>query len=80
MIFEALDPFNLQVRKHVSCLKMTYWLPASGQQKQKSYFIARIWSAEYINFIRYSIEREVIWKNTIFNLKLVEKGDHNSQF
>ena len=34
MIFEALDLFNWQVPKHVGCLKMTKWLPASGQKKQ----------------------------------------------
>ena len=33
-------------------------------------FIARIWSAEHFNFKCYLIEREVIWKNTIFNWKL----------
>ena len=30
-------------------------------------FIARIWSAEHFNFKRYLIEREVIWKFSIFN-------------
>ena len=36
-------------------------------KETNSYFIARIWSAEHFNFKRYSIEREVIWTNTIFN-------------
>ena len=37
-------------------------------------FIARIWSAEHFYFKRYLIEREVIWKITIFNWKLYENG------
>ena len=49
-------------------------------KETKSDFIVRIWSAEYFNSKSYSIEREVIWKNTIFNKKLYEKGDHNIQF
>ena len=49
-------------------------------KETKSNFIVRIWSAEHLNFKRYSIEREVIWKNMIFNLKLYEKGEHNIQF
>ena len=57
---------------------MTQWLPACG--KKKSNFIVWIWSPEHFNFKRYSIERDVIWKNTIFNLKLYEKGEHNIQF
>ena len=36
-------------------------------KETESDFILRIWSAEHFNFARYSIEREVIWKNTIFN-------------
>ena len=36
-------------------------------KETNSDFIARIWSAEHFNFKRYSIEREVIWKNMIFN-------------
>ena len=43
-------------------------------------FIARIWSAEHFNFKRYLIEREVIWKVLIFNLKLYENGEQNIQF
>ena len=46
----------------------------------KSDFIVRIRSAEHFNFKRCSIEREVIWKNTIFNKTLYEKGEHNIQF
>ena len=34
-------------------------------KETNSDFIARIWSA--FNLKRYSIEREVIWTNTIFN-------------
>ena len=40
----------------------------------------RIWSAVHFNFKRYPIEREVIWKNTSFNFKLYEKGEHDIQF
>ena len=37
------------------------------RSKETNYdFIARIWSAKHLNIKRYSIEREVIWKNTIF--------------
>ena len=36
-------------------------------KETKFNFIGRIWSAEHFNFKRYSIEREVIWKNTSFN-------------
>ena len=36
-------------------------------RETKSDFIVRLRSAEHFNFKRYSIEREVIWKNTIFN-------------
>ena len=36
-------------------------------KETKSNFVVRILSAEHFNFKRYSIEREVIWKNTIFN-------------
>ena len=49
-------------------------------KETKSDFIVRIWSAEHFNFKRYSIEREVIWRNTIFNQKLYEKGKLNIQF
>ena len=49
-------------------------------KETKSDFIVRIWSADHFNFKRYSIEREVIWKNTIFNWKLYEKGEQNIQF
>ena len=49
-------------------------------QETKSDFIEWIWSAEHFNFKSYSIEREVIWKNTIFNKKLYEKCKHNFQF
>ena len=49
-------------------------------KETKSDFIMRIWSAEYFNFKPYSIEREVIWKNTIFNQKLYETGEHIIQF
>ena len=57
-------------------------LMATGKWPEitKTDFIMRIWSAEHFNFKRYLIEREVIWKNTIFNLKLYEKGEHNIQF
>ena len=67
MIFEALDLFNWQVRKHVSFLKMNLWLTTSGQKKQKFDFMVRIRSAEHFKIKRYSIEWEVIWINTIFN-------------
>ena len=36
-------------------------------KETKSYFIVSISSAEHFNLKRYSIEREVIWKNRIFN-------------
>ena len=36
-------------------------------KETKSDLIARIWSAEHFNFKCYSNEREVIWKNTVFN-------------
>ena len=49
-------------------------------KETKSDFLVRIWSAEHFNFKRYSIEREVIWRNTIFNLKLYEKCELNIQF
>ena len=49
-------------------------------KETKSNFIVRIWSAEHFNFKRYSIEREVISKITIFNQKLYEEGEHNIQF
>ena len=38
-------------------------------------FIVRIGSAEHFNFKRYSIEGEVIWKNTILIQKLYEEGE-----
>ena len=34
-------------------------------KETKSDFIVRIWSAEHFNFKRYTIEKEVIWINTI---------------
>ena len=46
-------------------------------KETKSDIIVRIWSAEHFNFKRNSIEREVIWINTIFNFKMYEKGEHN---
>ena len=49
-------------------------------KETKSDFIVRIWFAEHFDFKRYSIEREVIWSNTIFKSKLYEKGKHNIQF
>ena len=49
-------------------------------QETKSYFISSIWSAEHFNFKSYSIEREIIWKNTISNWKLYKKGEQNIQF
>ena len=49
-------------------------------KETKSDFKVRIWSAEHFDFKRYSIKREVIWKNTIFNYKLYEKSEYNIQF
>ena len=43
-------------------------------------FYSKDWSSEHLNFKYYSIEREVTWKNTIFNYKLYEKGEQNIQF
>ena len=43
-------------------------------KETNSDFIARIRSAEHFNFKRYSIAREVILKNMIFQLKTVQKG------
>ena len=45
-------------------------------KETKSDFIV----GKHFNFKRYSIKREVIWKNTIFNLILYEMGEHNIQF
>ena len=53
MIFEAMDLFNWQVRKYVSCLKMTQWLPTSGHKKQNSIFKVRILSVEHVNLKRH---------------------------
>ena len=36
-------------------------------KETNSDFIVRTWSAEHFNFNRYSIEKEVIWKNMIIN-------------
>ena len=36
-------------------------------KETNSDFIARIWSTEHFNSKLYSIEREVIWTNMIFN-------------
>ena len=45
------------------------------RSKETNYdFKARIWSAEHFNFKHYSIELEVIWKNTILT-KLYENDE-----
>ena len=49
-------------------------------KETNSNFIGRVWSAEHFNFKHYLIEREVIWKNTIFNEKLYEKGEQNIHY
>ena len=36
-------------------------------KETNSKFVGRIWSAEDFNFNRNLVEREVIWKSTIFN-------------
>ena len=36
-------------------------------KETKSNFIVRILSVEHIDFKRFSIEKEIIWKDTIFN-------------
>ena len=51
------------------------------RSKETNYdFLARIWSAGHFNFKLYSIEREVIWKNTILTKKMYENGNQNFQF
>ena len=66
MIFEALYLFNSQ-----TCQLFENDLMATrkggGQKETKSDFLVWIWSAEHFNFKRYLVEREVIWKITIFN-------------
>ena len=66
MIFEALDYFNWQVRKHM-LFENDLMATRKWSKETKSDFIERIRFVEHFNFKRYSSERKVIWKNTIFN-------------
>ena len=72
MGFHIGDPFSISsflLTGAQTCQLFENDLMATGKRSKEtnSDFIARIWSAEHLNFKRYSIEREVIWKSMVFN-------------
>ena len=76
----SIQSFYLAGSQTCQLLENELMATRKWSKETKSDFIVRIWSAEHFNLKRYSIEREVIWINTIFNFKLYEKGEHNIQF
>ena len=76
----SISSFELAGSQTCQLLENYLMATRKWSKETKSDFIVRIWSAEHFNFKRYWIEREVIWRNTIFNEKLYEKGKLNIQF